>query len=382
MRNPRKLMGSIGMTGLDSLKTLRWLGIALAIAAVGCDNNDPVDAGTDSGMVMGDGGVDGGPPPPPPVAEFTIAPTLQDFGDIVVGATSSPVTFTVTNVGTGDSNTISLALGGSDASNFDMAGSTCTGILAAGDSCTVNVSFSPASIGGASATLTAQAGTVSAVATLEGNGADPAALQISPTPHTFGAGTVGTASAPTVFTVTNGGDEVSGTISVALGGLDATQFMIGADTCTGMTLAPAGTCTVEGIYNPTTSGRHLATLAASARPGSPATATLSGSATTRPALLLLPGSQDFGTVTMGSSSAVTDFTLRNTGGSPTGTINHVFAGANASEFSVTTSTCLGAPLAGGATCTISVRFNAGSPGTKAATLDVDDGAGGLTAWAA
>src|SRR5690606_7677770 len=50
---------------------------------------------------------------------------------------------------------------------------------------------------------------------------------------------------------------------------------------------------------------------------------------------------------------------------------------NASEFSVVTSTCAGAPLLGGANCRIVVRFDAGAPGGKEATLEVS--AGGLDA---
>jgi hypothetical protein len=282
--------------------------------------------------------------------------------------------FTIENVGTGATGRLSAVFGGADPGDFSFASNTCAGMsLDVGDTCTVSVEFRPGAEGGSSATLTVGDGDAEATATLEGNGAADAGLAISPTPHNFGDAIIGTPSAPQVFTVTNTGDATSGTINITLSGLDATQFELGADSCSGMTVAAGDDCTVEVIYNPTASGVHMGTLQATASPGSTATAALQGRAASAASVRLLPGSQDFGTVVTGSSSSTVDFTLTNTGGVPTGTISHTFGGADAAEFSVTSSTCAGAPLAGGASCTITVRFNAASAGAKTATLDVTDG---------
>ncbi len=356
---------------LKSLTTVRWLGVATLIAMTGCDgcgNTPDVDAGgpIDAPVVTPDAFV--------AEAQLTIDPALADFGDIVVGQTSMATEFTVTNEGTGASASLSATFGGSGAGDFSFDSNTCAGMrLDPGDSCTISVEFSPDAEGGSSATLTVSDGDADATATLEGNGAAEAGLAISPTPFNFGDAVIGTASSPNVFTVENIGEEESGTITISISGLDATQFDLGTDSCSGVTLTPGETCTVEGIYDPSSSGLHMGTLQATASPGSTATAALQGRASSAASLRLLPGTQGFGTIVTGTSSSTVDFTLTNTGGVPTGTISHTFTGPDAAEFSVTSSTCAGAPLDGGDSCTITVRFNAATAGAKMASLDVTDG---------
>ncbi|MFO0713891.1 MAG: choice-of-anchor D domain-containing protein [Sandaracinus sp.] len=345
------------------------LGAALlAVAGCNCDSNPTVDAGVpfDAPIAPPDAFV--------AAAELTISPALSDFGDVVVGETSSATTFTVTNVGTGSTSALSATFGGSGASDFRFATNTCAGMrLAPDDTCTISVEFRPTAEGGSSATLTVAGGDVSAVATLEGNGARNAGLAITPTPYNFGDAVIGMPTAPHEFTVRNTGEATSGNLDITISGLDGSQFELGADTCSGNTIAAGATCTVEVIYNPTTSGVHMGTLQATADPGSTATAALQGRAATEASLRLLPGSQNFGSVVTGSSSTDVTFTLSNPGGVATGTITHMFTGANAAEFSIVSSTCAGAPLAGLASCTIVVRFNATTAGDKTASLDVTDG---------
>ncbi|MBX3275855.1 MAG: choice-of-anchor D domain-containing protein [Sandaracinaceae bacterium] len=348
------------------------IGLAAALGAAGCDGGSGEDAGTD-GMVPGDGG-------PPGDAAFTITPALQNFGDLAVGASSSDAAFTVTNVGMSASGAITTAIGGAGAPSYSITANTCAGMtLAPAATCMISVRFSPTQIGSLTGTLTASAGTATASATLEGRGVEDAGLSISPTPFDFGPTAVGTPTAATTFTVRNTGDEPSGTISITLGGAHAAQFTLGADTCNGMTLAADASCTVEVTYSPSVPGSHAASLQATASPGSTATASLTGSAAQPATLRLTPGVQDFGTVVQGSTSSDVEFLLSNPGGVPTEIVAHTFGGTDASEFSIATSTCSGAPLLAGATCRIVVRFTAGAPGDKEATLDVT--AGTLTATA-
>lgn len=348
------------------------IGLAAALGAAGCDGGSGEDAGTD-GMVPGDGG-------PPGDAAFTITPALQNFGDLAVGASSSDAAFTVTNVGMSASGAITTAIGGAGAPSYSITANTCAGMtLAPAATCMISVRFSPTQIGSLTGTLTASAGTATASATLEGRGVEDAGLSISPTPFDFGPTAVGTPTAATTFTVRNTGDEPSGTISITLGGAHAAQFTLGADTCNGMTLGADASCTVEVTYSPSVPGSHAASLQATASPGSTATASLTGSAAQPATLRLTPGVQDFGTVVEGSPSSDVEFLLSNPGGVPTEIVAHTFGGTDASEFSIATSTCSGAPLLAGATCRIVVRFTAGAPGDKEATLDVT--AGTLTATA-
>ncbi len=341
------------------LTVLALLG-ATMLAACGDDGGGTGDTGTDTGT---DGGMG---------VMLTIEPALQNFGDVVVGETSADAMFTVTNAGTAVSPALASVISGS---GYEIVADMCAGMtLSAGGTCMITVNFTPSGPGAASGSLTVSAGTASAMATLEGTGLTDPMLSITPTPYDFGTNVVSTVSAAQTFTITNTGESDSGTIMASLSGSDATQFMIETDGCMGMTLGAGATCTVDVVYAPTAAGSHSADLLVSASPGGSVTGVLSGTAVRPAALQLVPGSQDFGSVTEGMSSATVDFTLTNTGGVDTGTIDHTFGGTDAGAFSVTTSTCSGITLAGGASCTITVRFNSALPeGAKSATLDVTDG---------
>ncbi|MBN8617061.1 MAG: choice-of-anchor D domain-containing protein [Deltaproteobacteria bacterium] len=255
------------------------------------------------------------------VAELTITPALAEFGDIVVGQSSTATEFEIENVGTGTSSALSATFGGSGAGDYAFASNDCAGQrLEPGDTCTISVTFRPGDTGGSSATLTVAGGDASAVATLSGNGAEDAGLSISPSPHNFGDVIVSDMSAPQTFTVTNTGDATSGTITISVGGLDSTQFTLGADTCSDTTIDAGETCTVEVVYAPTSSGTHMGTVQASASPGSTATAALQGRAATEADLRLRPGAQDFGSVVTGTSSTDVTFTLENIGGVASGLV--------------------------------------------------------------
>jgi hypothetical protein len=81
------------------------------------------------------------------------------------------------------------------------------------------------------------------------------------------------------FTVINSGEGISSAITIALSGTDPAAFLIGTDNCTGFTLAPSATCTVQltflGAFLST--GSYSAVLNASATSGGAATNSVSGS---------------------------------------------------------------------------------------------------------
>lgn len=364
------------MTRLQSRVAVGFLTASIAVTLAGCPG-PAVIVGTDTGMTDG-GMIDTGPighDGGMGMATLTIAPALQDYGDVVMGMTSSPITFTVTNTGMVASGAMTANLGGSGAGDFTVGANSCTGMhLAPAGTCTVVVTFSPSAVHSAMATLTATDGTAMAPATLEGRGVPPVGLSITPSPYNFGTATVGTPTAAHTFTVTNLGGTASAVLDIQLGGLDSTQFMLGADMCSTHTLAAHATCTVDVIYGPTSPSMpdHSGILQATAG-GVTANATLAGRAQTPAGLRVVPTTRDFGSVVSGSQSAPVDFTVTNTGGVATGSLGNMVSGASTSEFVIASSTCAGAPLAGGASCTISVVFHAGAPGAKTASLDVTAG---------
>lgn len=367
------------MMRLNTRAAVGCLSAAIALTLAGCPggSNPPGnDAGTDDANVMRPDAFMGS-------ATFTMTPATQNFGDVVVGQTSTASMFTVTNTGSAASSAVTVAISGGNASDFSIGANTCTGTLAPAATCTVSVTFAPPSAASphmASAMLTASAGTATASSALSGRAVADVGFTVTPTPFSFGTTAVGTPTASHTFTVTNTGGVPSGTLTASLTGLDATQFTLGTDGCTGMVLAGGATCDIDVTYSPTSAGDHGGTLSVSASPGGTANAALSGRAQVPAAITVVPGSRNFGSVVQGQMSSTVDFTVRNTGGVATANVAVTITGTDASEFSVVSDLCSGSPLAGGATCTITVQYTAGSVnGAKTATLAVS--AGSLSASA-
>ena len=85
-------------------------------------------------------------------------------------------------------------------------------------------------------------------------------ISVSPVSFDFGSVNVGSTSAPRTFTISNAGDTdlVIGTISIT--GTDASEFSIQNDNCSGQTIAPSDTCTVDVVFSPTSAGSKSANL--------------------------------------------------------------------------------------------------------------------------
>ncbi len=86
--------------------------------------------------------------------DISASPGSKDFGDSIVGNSSTPQTFTVSNTGTDDLVIGALSLTGTAAPEFSIQNDTCSGktLTPSGD-CTVEALFSPATDGAKSANL-------------------------------------------------------------------------------------------------------------------------------------------------------------------------------------------------------------------------------------
>lgn len=89
------------------------------------------------------------------VGALSVAPASRDFGNVTVGTSSAPQTFTVTNTGQGAATNVRL---GTAAGAFVLSGNGCGTSAAkvtvgAGQSCSFGVAFSPASAGAQSLAL-------------------------------------------------------------------------------------------------------------------------------------------------------------------------------------------------------------------------------------
>ena len=102
-------------------------------------------------------------------------------------------------------------------------------------------------------------------------------LTVDPTSYDFGNVNVGSSSAAQTFTITSTGTAglVIGTISLT--GTNASEFSKQNDNCSGQTVAPSGSCTVQAVFSPTSAGGKSTNLSIQSNvPGSPTLVPLSG----------------------------------------------------------------------------------------------------------
>jgi len=312
-----------------------------------------------------------------PVA--TVSPATQAFSS-PLNVTSAPNTVTLSNTGTAPLTINVIALGGTNPTEFART-TTCGASLAAGASCTINITFSPTSIGTTgtkSATLNVNvaAPATSQSVSLTGTVLAPIA-KVSPTSLSFSSPLNVTSAAKTV-TLSNTGFAPLVINSLSFGGANPGVFAR-SNTCPigGAGLAAGGSCTINVMFTPTFVGTGTMTATLNVNVAAPATSqTVSLTGTVlAPILTLSPTSLAFGTVTRGSASTAKTVTVRNTGFAPLIINSLAFGGTDPNQFTRSNNCPIGgAGLAAGGSCTINVRFSptATTPiGAKTATLNVN-----------
>ncbi len=284
------------------------------------------------------------------------------FTNQVVNTTASQ-TIMVRNDSTQTVTGFAVNAGGAP---YFILNNTCT-TLTAGAMCSFDLQYSPTSAPATnSATLSVTATNGSAIAQVTGNAITAANVIVSPTVFAFGSEIAGQNGSTQVFTFTNIGQQTSGTFSAALAGANAADFSIQANTC-GVTLAGNASCAVTVRFNPGSAGGKSATLAGSGTPGGSPTAALTGTGVAAGGLRVTPTAFTFADTTAGTTSANTTFTVQNTSAASTATLN---LGVGTADFSIQSGGTCGATLAAGASCTVFVRFNPATAGSKADILTV------------
>jgi hypothetical protein len=214
-------------------------------------------------------------------------PGFSGFGTVVDGNTSATADFVLMNGGGQATGVLTTSLGGPAAGSFAVTSDACNGtVLGAGARCTVSVQFAPSigASGSQRAVLDAQAspgGSTSAA--LSGTAKNPASLSISGPALIGGLITVvPPATASGTFTVTNGGDLPSGTITASIAQTVDGTFVIANDGCTGNVLAGGASCTLDVVFSPpvASSGLELCLVSVSASPGGSASTATAGNAGT------------------------------------------------------------------------------------------------------
>ena len=76
------------------------------------------------------------------------SPSIADFSDVLIGATSAPIELRLSNIGGTTHGPIAITLGGAASGSFAVVNDTCTGtFLAPAASCSLGVTFSPSASG-------------------------------------------------------------------------------------------------------------------------------------------------------------------------------------------------------------------------------------------
>lgn len=291
----------------------------------------------------------------------TLAPSSLTFVGTVVGQPSSAQVVTLTNSGGLPLTAIAVRASGS----FQTS-SACGAQLAAQSSCAISVVFNPTATGVQTGTLTVTDALRTQTAALSGTGLQPPVIAVSPSSLTFAAQQAGVSSAPLTLTITNTGGAPMANLSFPIAGPSAASFSVASTTC-GVTLNPAGHCTVQIVFNPVIAGGNAATVTVtSPTPGvKPVVVALSGAGTVTAGLNVSPAQLSFAVATLGKSSPVQIVTISNTASTAAAGL----ALATAAPFTFSQNTC-GATLAGGASCSVGVVFTPTANGTASGALNI------------
>jgi hypothetical protein len=305
-----------------------------------------------------------------PVTSFS--PINVSFASQPIGATSTPQTITLTNVGSADLTISSLTITGTNSGDFAQTNNCGTGV-AAGASCTVSVTFTPRINGAESASLSMAdnaAGSPQTVS-LTGTGVAPV-VSLAPSSVPFGNQLVGTTSTPQSVTLQNSGTAPLTITSMVTTGTNSGDFAQ-TNTC-GNGVAAGASCTISVTFAPTINGAESASFSmVDNAAGSPQAINLTGTGVA-PAVTLSTTSLTFTNQNVGTNSAAQGLTLTNSGTGALTLTSIAITGPNSGDF-VQTSTC-GASIGPGTSCTINVTFSPSATGTRSASVIVTDSAVG------
>jgi hypothetical protein len=208
---------------------------------------------------------------------LTLSPPSLSFVPELIGVPSSAQAETVSNTGTSAVVISSVALTGSNATDFTQ-NDTCVASLAAGASCAIDVTFTPSQLGPRIASITVTDNTAGSPhsVSLSGVGltSGPNAT-LSATSLTFGNENPNTTSPAPSVTLSN-----YGTMPLNITNI-TTSANFGATNPCGSSLASGAGCTVSVTFTPNATGPFTGTLSVTDNaPGSPQTVSLSGAGVT------------------------------------------------------------------------------------------------------
>jgi len=232
----------------------------------------------------------------------------MNFGSTLVGSFVSQ-TITLTNTGTASVNLSQVAITGA---GFTVSGFTGTVTLAAGQSFSLTVSFTPATAGSATGSLSFVSSATNSPTTisLSGNGVQPQ-ISVIPASVSFGNVTVGVTNTQ-MLAISNPG---TATLSVTQGSLVGTGFGFSGLTVP-LSVPPGGSSTFTVSFTPASASSFSGNLTlVNNTLTSPLLIPLAGTGVSPVAQLTAsPASLSFGSITTGASGTQS-VTLANSGNS-------------------------------------------------------------------
>ncbi len=292
-------------------------------------------------------------------ASLSLSPASLSFGSIVVGATSSAQTATLSNTGSLSAQLELPVVTG----DYQLTSNSCGGTLAAGASCTLQLSFAPTAAGNrpGSLAISTVGGTSTAALALNGTGTAPPSLVLTPTALTFAATAQGAAAPVQNLTVANVGTATIHLSPITISG----DFSITSDSCTGVPLNPNYSCTLSVTFKPAAGGARtgLLTVADASESHS---ATLSGIGLSVPTDTLSTNALVFAAAVVGTVSAPQSVTVTNAGGATLSNITTSITGPF-----IATNNC-GYMLGGGLSCSVAVSYQPTAAGAQTGVLTIAD----------
>jgi len=287
-----------------------------------------------------------------------VSPRDLTFGSVVVGASSGGETVTIENTGALPLLATLIETSG----DFTETDNCANQSIPAGSVCTIQVLFSPSSIGERTGTLTFYANVYGGQlqVDLSGTGSATGAVTLSPNPLSFGQVEVGSSQSLSV-SVANASSTSIPITSISTTG----PFSIGQNSCGTTALGAGVVCQIQVSFSPTASGAASGTLTLISGAGTQMIA-LTGTGLGAPTDTLSPLSLTFAGTQIGQVSSAQAVTLTNTGGVPlTGISVTASSGFEVSNGCTT-------QLAANSSCSLEVQFAPTTTGSQNGSLTVTD----------
>jgi hypothetical protein len=297
------------------------------------------------------------------VTPLDVTPAGLNFGSALTGTASTSQGVLLGNGRQGAAQDYTLTMSG----DFVISQNPCANPMPGFFGCFIQLSFTPKSTGPLHGSLTVSYPGITEQSVVSLDGIGVATGAVVSLPATFDVGSTPVAAGilqpVTISNIGNADLTISG---FSLSGLNASDFSVAAGQCA--TVAAGANCSIQVGFKPGAPLSKQATLTISDNglnnPHSlPLTGTGIGPSIT------LPGPTFIGQALLGSFTS-TQLLIINSGNADLLISSLTVSGANASEFKTDIALC--ATIHAPSTCLISVAFTPAAPGTRTATIVVND----------